>query len=370
MNYTIKLFFFLIIFTGVVFSQDSVRIYILSKDIGPVITSDERKQYDLFPKLKDEFISGFFVMHKERFYLYYSVKKENQPADTLISYTYISYLNTSKRIQAIKNKEKNLKTDPTIEYIDTVISIPLLSGISQSSDFNKIVNLEEMKKMEESMIEKEKPKLLPLVKSEVDVNSLLKSQLMFYLGAGPAFRTGLDNINKIYNMYEETITFKEKVPLSSENYTPGLLINISTLLIFRDFIFAEINYSFTPYGKTTDRIDYSSFEASLGYRYKLSPSLYPYISAGYTGNHFFYDKTYNKYIEHPGGYNVDLLSIKVDGNSKGFDLKGGLMYESANVLILNFYAGYQFMKRVTINEPYYLNINAGGFIAGLTVMVR
>ena len=59
-------------------AQDSLKIIILSDEVGSLLDAEEKKEYDVMPKFGDEFIHAFFYLDKdEKYYFKVRLKSGN-----------------------------------------------------------------------------------------------------------------------------------------------------------------------------------------------------------------------------------------------------------------------------------------------------
>ncbi len=64
----VLIFTFFMISSICYYSQDSSKIILLSRDIGPIVDLNEKIEYNILPKYKENFVSAMFYLSADSLY--------------------------------------------------------------------------------------------------------------------------------------------------------------------------------------------------------------------------------------------------------------------------------------------------------------
>ena len=98
--FLVSSFLIILIVSNTSNAQDSSKIIILSKDVGSILDSAERKKYNVLPVFDDNFVSAYFYAGPDtQYHINVKLKSVNLVKDTSINLSYASLINTVARIQ-------------------------------------------------------------------------------------------------------------------------------------------------------------------------------------------------------------------------------------------------------------------------------
>jgi hypothetical protein len=125
------------------------------------------------------------------------------------------------------------------------------------------------------------------------------------------------------------------------------------MVIFRNTIIGELEYSLSLHNNNYSNLDYKTFAISFSYVIPLLKNPYPYVTLGYSASKFSVIKNYNVRVNDRQG---TLESITLDGNANGFKFSIGLMYNITSKFGVGLFANYKFYPEVKVNQQSNLQI--------------
>ena len=348
------------------YAQDSSKIIILSKDVGLVVDSEERKEFEILPRFNENFISAVFCLSPDtQYYCYVKLKSGDFIKDSIINFSYGSIRNTAVKIQTIESKKKG-ETNFNIQNVEL-----------KFADGKDVKNLA----LEQSRIilDNKKPLLnlrkLPINRLDLDYFEIIERDFTMGLSAGIIYNSAkFDGLDKIFNVLEENIPESPyKIPKSDFTFKASPIYRFSSVFIYRNTLMGEIEYAFNNHDQDYSNLDYKSFVISMSYIIPVFKNPYPYIGLGYSVAKFSVIKSYGVYINDSQG---SLESITLHGNAKGLKTSIGLMYNLNRNIGVNIWGSYKFYPKVEVNQSsnYFIQnvpiTDINGFEIGLSIYLR
>jgi hypothetical protein len=103
----VLIFTFFMISSICYYSQDSSKIILLSRDIGPIVDLNEKIEYNILPKYKENFVSAMFYLSADSLYnCKVKLRKDSIVVDTTLTLNYNSIRNTAMRVQYLESIKK------------------------------------------------------------------------------------------------------------------------------------------------------------------------------------------------------------------------------------------------------------------------
>lgn len=307
MNWTITIFAVLIVFLSVCnASGQNKKQVILSDKVGTVINESERKQYQLFPKIK-----GFT---EARFYLdtngsYFSnilfTNDDEIKKDTIIYYTEKNIIRFAEQIQffdKIQNGNHNFGD--------------ITSTITAKDDMVFIVLKEEIGKQNRDILIHHRYYEFPKLKHQSENNP------DFGLGFSMAY-TDIDfSPITSYVDYAENYLISQDFEVNKHD----LSLQSSPVIIFNAYLNIYKGFGLSAEIGLRKISEYSDFHYSslyLEYCFKLKKLdwLYPYITIGVTSCGYKISFHYNDYRRGSSEY---LEEIKSEGGAYGLIINCGV----------------------------------------------
>jgi hypothetical protein len=356
----------LLTITSFDYAQDSSKIIILSKDVGMIVDSEERKEYEIFPSFSENFLNAVYYLSPDsQYYCSVKLKSGDSVIDSIINLSYTSIRNTAVRIQSLESKKKGNK-DFDVQNVEL--------KFADSKDV-KNLTYEQVKIKFEKTNSLSLNRKLPTNRLDLNYSEIIERDFEFGLSAGLVYNTAtFDGLAEIFNILEENISEEPyKIPKSNFTFKASPLFRFSSMLIFRNTIIGEIEYAFNSHSDDYSNLDYKTFAISISYILPLLKNPYPYVMLGYSAAKFTVIKNYGVPINDRQG---SLESITLNGNATGLKTSIGIMYNFTPKVGVNFYGNYKFYTEVKINQQYYLQIqdfptvNPNGFELGISLYLR
>lgn len=323
------------------YAQDSSKIIILSNDVGLIVDSVERNEYKILPLFEDNFISAFFYMGSDnQYYCNVKLQSGNFVKDSVINLNYFSIRNTAVRIQNLESQKRGDKSF-NIQNVEL-----------KFADSKEVKNLT----YEQNKIKIENTNSqLPTNKLDLDYATIIGRDFEFGLSAGIVYNSAtFDGLNKIFNLLEENIPEEPyNIPLSAYTFSASPLFRFSSIVIFKNSLIGEVEYSLSKRNNVYSNLDYKTFAISFSYVIPLLKNPYPFVTLGYSASKFTVVKNYNALVNDRQGR---LESITLDGNAKGFNISLGLMYNLISEFGVSLYANYKFYPEINVNQQVFWQI--------------
>lgn len=342
-NFILIAFIFLV---SLSYAQDSSKIIILSKDIGMIVDSVERKEYEIFPSFAENFLNSVYYLSPDsQYYCSVKLKSGDSVIDSVINLSYNSIRSTAVRIQSLESKKKGNK-DFDVQKVEL-----------------KFADGEDVKNFayEQNKIKIEKTNSLSLNRklptSRLDLNygKLIERDFEFGLSIGIVYNSAtFDGLDNIFYLLEENIPEEPyEIPPSSYTFSASPLFRFSSMIIYRNIIIGEVEYSLSFHDPDYSNLDYKTFAISFSYLSSIFNNPYPYVTLGYSASKFTVVKNYNARVNDRQG---TLESITLDGNVKGIKISLGMMYDFTSKFGVNIYTNYNFYPEVEVNQKESLQI--------------
>ena len=352
----------LLTFAYKTYAQDSIKIIILSKDVGSVVDSEERKEFDIFPTYSENFISAYFYQSADSQY-YCSLKLQSDGAvkDSILKFNYVSIRSVASRIQ-YQESQKLGKTDFKLENV-----VLVFADGSEAKDIpQKQSNLAFKEKRPKSTVQN-----LPINKVEMDYSELIEKNFVLGLSAGYIFHNSaeFEGLGEIFNILEEKLSNETyTVPKTNLSFKVSNLFRFSSLFIYKRNYMGEMVFNFSPATDEQTSLEYKSFSISLSYLFTVLKNLTPYASLGYSASKF---TAYHRYGISLGGGTLE--SITLEGNVKGIMLSLGVLYNFSSNVAVNLFGNYKFYPDAVVQTQDYYDgttvptVEAKGFEIGLSI---
>ena len=361
--------YILIVFIAAVslsYAQDSSKIIILSDDVGLIVDSVERQEYEILPYFGTNFISAVYYLGPDsQCYCSVKLKDVDSVKDSVINLSYTSIRNTAVRIQSSESQKKGNKNFDTQN-----VKLKLADG----EDVKNIVKIQSGIKFEKEYSLTSKRRL-PTNKLDLNYSEIIERDFQFGLSAGMVYNSAtFDGLDKIFNLLEENIP-EEPYQITKSNFTfkASPLFRFSSMFIFRNTIISEVEYSLSAHNNNYSNLDYKTFAISFSYVIPVLKNPYPYVTLGYSASKFSVIKNYNVLINN---YQGRLESITLDGYAKGLKASIGMMYNFTPVFGVNIYANYKFYPEVAVNLQGYFQgqdvptVDPNGIELGISLYLR
>ena len=353
----------LLAFGQLCYAQDSIKIVILSKDVGSVVDSEERKEFNIFPTYNENFISAYFYQSADsQYYCNLKLLSDGAVKDSILKFNYFSIRNVAVKIQ-YQESQKLGETDFKFENVVLVF----VDG-SEAKDIPK--------KQSNLVFEEKKPKstvqILPINRAEMDYSELIEKNFVAGISAGIVHNTAdFDGLKEIFNILEENIPEDPyQIPKSNLSFKASPLYRFSSLIIYKKHFMLDIVYVISPSTNELSSFEYESFSGSLSYLIPILRNLSPYISLGYSASKFIASNHYGNPVNDRQG---TLESITLEGNIKGLMTSLGILFNISQKFGINLLGNYKFYSDVSVNSQYYdsgqtiPSVDARGFEFGLSI---
>lgn len=343
-NYILIVFISLVSFS---YAQDSSKIIILSKDIGMIVDSEEKKEYAILTGFDENFISAFYYLSSDnKYYCNIKLKHGDSIKDSILNLNYASIRNTAARVQALEKRKKG----------DQNFNVENVELIFANGKDVKNLDYEQNKIKIEEINSLSSYRKLPTNRLDLNYEEIIARDFKFGLSIGIVYNSAtFDGLDKIFNLLEENIPEEPyEIPSSSYTFSASPLFRFSSMLIYRNTIIGEIEYSLSFHDPDYSNLDYKTFAISFSYVIPIFKNPYPYVTLGYSASKFTVVKNYNVLVNDNYGR---LESITLDGNAKGFKFSLGLMYDFTSTSGVNFYTNYNFYPEVEVNQKESLQIH-------------
>ncbi len=353
-----------IIFKSFIIAQDSLKIIILSDEIGPTVDKNERNEYNIFPNFRENFISAiFYVSPDTQYFCIVKLKEGDSFKDSTFLLNSSSIHNTAFRIQNLENMKKDL---PQIE-------ISTFGDLYPKKKIIKSINLLQKDSLLNSQEISFKSDNLPIFRKELDYSKIIERKSTIGFSFGIIYHSKeFKGLNKIFNLLEESIpTFPYEIPKSKLKIKSSQLLRFSSYIILRKSMMTEVEYSFNIYNKYNIS-NFENFSISLSYLFPMGHKVTVYPSIGYSATKITVIKHYNTIID---DFNRELKSISLIGITKGFHSGFGIIYNLSSNLFIDIKGSYNFHpKAKVIPQTYELpnnvpEVDFNEFGIGLSIYV-
>jgi hypothetical protein len=356
----------LLTITSFDYAQDSLKIIILSKDVGSVVDSEEKREFGILPSFDENFINAVFYLSPDsQYYCSVKLKSGDSIKDSILIFSYASIRNTAARIQILENKKKG-NNDFDIQSVD----LNFADGKNvKNLDYKKSGKIDDKKEIRSDLGK------IPISRLDLNYSEIIERDFKIGLSAGLVYNSAnFDGLGQIFNIFEENIPKAPyEIPKSNFIFKASPLFRFSSMLIFRNTITGEIEYAFNSNSDNYSNLDFKTFAISISYILPLLKNPYPYVTLGYSVSKFTVKKNY--------GFQVDSLrgtleSITLDGNAKGLKTSIGIMYNFTPNFGINIYGNYKFYPAVKVDQQSYTfiqnipTVNINGFELGLSIYLR
>ena len=300
----------LIIFTAKIYAQDSAKIILLSRNIGPSVSVEEKQKYNLLPQIQKNFVSAVYYFSPDSFYCCKVRLQENgHIKDTIIILNYYSLKNTVMRVQLLdKSKMGNLNVNhqefefifANGENVEKIIKSykPKILKKSKEQHSPSVIELDTLK-VKKRINKPKNSTYLPINNSNNNYSKFIKNNFYFGIGAGITWiNSNFEGLTRIFNQLENTIP-APGYSLSKTKYEFGVspVVRISSSIIISERYFLELMYLFDLHGGSSRTVDFSGSNASIGYMLPILKTINLQISLGYTGIEFIATRVYNQAVD-------------------------------------------------------------------------
>jgi hypothetical protein len=356
----------LLTITSFDYAQDSSKIIILSKDVGMIVDSEERKEYEIFPSFAENFLNAVYYLSPDsQYYCSVKLKSGDSVIDSVINLSYTSIRNTAVRIQSLESKKKGNK-DFDVQNVEL--------RFADGEDVKNLAYEQDKIKIEKTNSLSLNRKL-PTNRLDLNYSEIIERDFEFGLSAGIMYNSAnFDGLGQIFNILEENIPEEPYEIINSDfTFKASPLFRFSSMLIFRNTIIGEIEYAFNSHSDDYSNLDYKTFAISICYILPLLKNPYPYLTLGYSAAKFSVVKNYGVQVDSLRG---NLESITLDGNAKGLKTSIGIMYNFTPKVGVNFYGNYKFYPEVKLDQQSFTfiqnvpTVNINGFEIGLSIYLR
>lgn len=352
-------------FVNSCYAQDSIKVIILSKDLGSIVDTDERKEYNIFPAFGENFVSAFFYQGSDsQYYCSLKLQYNSSIKDSIIKYNYFSIRNIAARIQ-YQESQSSGKTDFNSNNV-----VLIFADGSEAKDLllqQKNVTVQD-KKLQSSL------RNIPINKLDVDYSEIIEKNYTIGISAGLVYNSAdFNGLSEIFNILEANIPEDPyEIPQSNLSFKASPLYRFSSLIIYKKQFIVEVVYSISPSNEEPSYFKYESFSGALGYMIPILRNLTPYVSLGYSASKFSASNYYGNSVNDRQG---TLESITLEGNVKGILTSLGIFYNISWNIGINLFGNYKFYSDVVVNSQGYLGdqtiptVNAKGFEFGLSINI-
>ncbi len=353
------------------FSQDSSKIIMLSKDIGPIVDLNEKLEYNILPRVKESFVSAMFYLSADSLYkCKLKLRKDQTVTDTTLMLNYSSIRNSAMRVQYLESIKKG-HSNFNMQNVKLIFA--------NNEEVENIVKMEESslaisKKINPKLYEFTFVKELPLNKQNIDYAQFIESDNYFGASFGILYNSeNFNELRRIFNLLEENIPEPGyEITKSDLTFNSFPIFSFSSnLIIFKNLMF-ELKYGFNITPSSYQYLSYTTFLASLGYLQPVLKNTKLYGAIGFTGVDFDAFKSYNVAINEDKSM---LESITLNGRTKGVKLSLGIKYNVSSSFIIdliasqNFYSDLEIINTGSYQIPYTPSMNIDSYDIGISFSV-
>jgi len=349
------------------YSQDSSKIIMLSRDIGPIVDLDEKLEYNILPKYRENFVSAMFYFSADSLYhCKVRLRNDNTFTDTILTLNYNSIRNTAMRVQYLESIKKGY-SNFNMENVKLIFA--------NNEEVKNIVKMEERSVKTSNEINARSyeftfVKELPLSKQNIDYSQLVESDNYFGASFGVFYNsTKFNKFSEIFNLLEENIPADGyEITKSDLSFNSFPIFSLSSFLIISKNFMIELKYGFNVKTGTQHYLSYTTFISSLGYLQPVFKNTKLYGAIGFTGLDFDAFNNYGVVINENSG---SLESIKLNGKAKGIKVSLGVKYNLSLSFIIdliasqNFYSDLEIINTEGYQIPNIPKININGFDIGI-----
>jgi hypothetical protein len=348
------------------YAQDSLKIILLSKDIGLVVDSQEKAEYKILPNFDENFINAFFYLGADsQYYCSVKLKSGDYVKDTTFILSYGLVRTIATRIQYIENQNMG-KVDFDVKNVE----LKFADGTEAKNLTEEQNRITIDRKYTSVNLQK-----LPINKLNLDYSEIIKKDFDVGISAGIIYNSAkFDGLGKIFNLLEENIPEAPyEIPKSNLTFRAYPLYRLSSIFIYKNTVMGELEYAFNLHNDNYSNLDYKSFAFSMSYLFTITKNLRPYVAIGYSASKFEVKKNYNVIVNSNG---LKLESITLQGNVKGLKASLGTIYNFTKQTGVNIWGSYKFYPKVEVNQKssnYIINpptVNMKGFELGLSIYFK
>lgn len=349
-------------------AQDSIKVVILSDEVGALLDANEKKKYGVVPKFGDEFVHAFFYLDNDKqYYCKVRLKTEDSEKDSILTYGYTSVKSVAGRIQYKENLKKG-NSDFNINDVE----LKFEDG-ETARNFIKISSGAGIQEIIENDL---KARRIPLAKTDTDYSQFVAKKFELGLGVGIIFNTyNFQDLSPIfYSIAEYVVKEPDKISESDFSINSFPIFSFSSMLIIQNTYWAEIEYALGGSSSQSSSLDYNSFSLSFSYLFSLSQNLSPFLSVGYSG--FTFNAVQNYGLPITDNSEGTLESISLDGGGGGLKLSIGAIYNITGFISINLCGSYRFISPTKVNNDYQstlnheMNFDMNGYEIGIKILFR
>lgn len=364
-----KIFFTLMVLSSFYcYSQDSSKIIILSKDIGPIIDLNEKLEYNILPVFKQNFLSAMYYMDTDSLY-YCKVRLSVREAikDTTFQVGYNSIQNTAMRVQYFENIKKG-NNNFGMQNVELIFA--------NNEEVKNIVKMEKKsvstsKELDPKSYKFTIAKKLPLNKQNIDYSQFIKKNSYLGVSVGLLFNnSNFDALGKIFNILEENIPEPGyEIPKSNLKFNTFPIFSFSSFIIISKKFLLELNYGFRITSDEEQYLSYNLFTASVGYMIPTFKKTVSFAKIAYTGLEF---DAFNRYYSYVSERSSQLESITLTGRASGLKVSLGMKFILSSLLSFDLVGSYNFYPSINVINNYvdssieFPTLNLDSFEIGLS----
>ena len=352
-------------------SQDSSKIIMLSKDIGPIVDLNEKLEYDILPRFKENFVSAMFYLGADSQYkCKLNLLKDQTVTDTTLILSYNSIRNTAMRVQYIESIKKG-NNNFNIQNVELIFA--------NSDEVKNIVKREEKsvtisKEINPKLYQFTFVKELPLNKQKIDYSKFIERDTYFGVSLGVLYNSASFNeLGVLFNLLEENIPEDGyEIAKSDLHFNSFPIFSLSSFIIISKKFMLELKYGFNITTSSQKFLSYTTFLASLGYLQPVLKNTKLYGAIGFTGVDFDAFKNYHGVIDE---YSGTLESINLNGRAKGVKLSFGIKYNISSSILIdinasqNFYSDLEIINTEGYQLPDIPSIDLDSYDIGISLSV-
>ncbi len=355
-------FTFLLLLVNKTYSQDSMKVIILSEGVGSFVDYEERQMHNIFPTFGKNFVSAYFYQNPDsQYYCKIILITGTSTRDSVLKFDYAAIRNIAARIQYYENQKAG-KTDFKLENV--------VLSFADGSEAKETVS------QQSNIVLKDKKSLstlrnLPIKKMDLDYSELIEKNFVLGISAGYILynSTKYKDLGQIFNILEEKLSNENHtIPKTNLSFEASNLFRLSSLLIYKRNYMLELVFNFSPSSDEQTSLENKSFSISLSYLFTVLNKLTPYTSIGYSTSKF---TAYHRYGVSLGGGTLE--SITLEGSVKGIMLSLGLLYHFSSNVAVNLFGNYKFYSDAVVQPHDYSpgttfpTFEAKGYEIGLSI---